>query len=461
VFIFTVYIGGNCNPLSKPKEGNYRITLTKNIDYELDNKEFHSRSKDGQGGIFSRSRILTIRVLIVLIMSINRAVQRELDSFFQKVDSSDYTIRQATKGGFSQARAKLNAWAFTRLNQIACDTFYERSDYYVWYGHRLLAVDGTRLLLPNHKTVKEEFGECSFGPNADSKRSMALASMLYDVLNQITIDARLAPFKSTNSKKSSEQSVLQEHLSRINPDDLLLLDRGYPSLALFFQLKAQKAEFCVRMKGSWWKEVRSFRQSNEKERVVSFKLPTKDEAKLNCYPEFTDREIKCRLVRVELDTGETEILCTSLLDNEKYPHEDFKELYHFRWNEEEAYKLLKNRIEIEKFSGKTAKAVKQDFHAKIFLMSLTAAYAHPVEERVKEEFKADTNRKHSQKINRTNAIAKTKDILVGLFIKKQYHKALESFDRIVYSTREVIRPNRKNKRKHRQKKPYSMNYKGL
>ena len=55
----------------------------------------------------------------------------------------------------------------------------------------------------------------------------------------------------------------------------------------------------------------------------------------------------------------------------------------------------------------------------------------------------------------------TKDILVGIFIKKQYEKALEYFDKIVYSTREVIRPNRKNERKHRQKKPYSMNYKRL
>lgn len=94
-------------------------------------------------------------------------------------------------------------------------------------------------------------------------------------------------------------------------------------------------------------------------------------------------------------------------------------------------------------------------------MTLSAAYAHPIEERVKEEYKADEKRKYSQKINRTNSIAKTKDILVGLFIKKQYKNALESFDKIVYSTREIIRPNRKNKRKHRQKKHYSMNYKDL
>jgi hypothetical protein len=39
-------------------------------------------------------------------------------------------------------------------------------------------------------------------------------------------------------------------------------------------------------------------------------------------------------------------------------------------------------------------------------------YAHPIEEKVREEYKANENRKHDQKINRTNAIAMTKDILI-------------------------------------------------
>ncbi len=163
-----------------------------------------------------------------------------------------------------------------------------------------------------------------------------------------------------------------------------------------------------------------------------------------------------------MDSGETEILCTSLVDFEEFPHDQFQELYHYRWNEEEAYKLLKNRIELEDFSGKTAKAVKQDFHAKVFLLTLSAAYAHPIEDRVRKEFKADKQRKHDQKINRTNSISATKDVLVAIFIKQQYSKAIEALDDIVYRTREIIRPNRKkNKRKHHKKKNLPMNYKRL
>ena len=41
--------------------------------------------------------------------------------------------------------------------------------------------------------------------------------------------------------------------------------------------------------------------------------------------------LKLRLLRVELDTGESEILITSLLDTQSHPHEQFAELYHLRW----------------------------------------------------------------------------------------------------------------------------------
>lgn len=389
-------------------------------------------------------------------MSLNRAIQRELDSFFQKITSSDFSIREATKGAFTQARAKLNAWAFIRLNEVAVDSFYEGASYYKWKGKRLLAVDGTRLMLPRHPSIEEEFGTCSFGPNADSPRSMAIGSVLYDVLNQISIDAQMGPYK-----KSSEKALLESHMEKLGTNDLLLLDRGYPSIALFYQLTARGVEFCVRMKGSWWKEVRAFRESDEKEKVVNFLLPGKDKKKLRGYPEWQDKKISCRLIKVELDTGETEILCTSLTNTQEYPYELFKELYHYRWNEEEAYKLLKNRIELEDFSGKTAKAVKQDFHAKIFLLTLSAAYAHPIEDKVREEYKADKQRKYNQKINRTNAISATKDVLMALFLKSRVKEAIAAFDDIVYKTREVIRPGRKNERNHKQKKPYCINYKRL
>lgn len=87
---------------------------------------------------------------------------------------------------------------------------------------RLLAVDGTRLVLPSHPTVVQEFGVNQFGPKVDSPRYLTMGSLLYDVLNLITIDSQIEPYAS------SERYLLMQHIDQVKPGDLLLFDRGYP-----------------------------------------------------------------------------------------------------------------------------------------------------------------------------------------------------------------------------------------
>ncbi len=388
-------------------------------------------------------------------MSFKSALQRDLDRFYKVLNTEDFSIREVTKGALTQARAKLNPWAFKRLNEVAVNSFYKNAEYYAWHKMRVLAVDGTRIVLPNHKTIKEEFGEHSFGSNADSPRSLAIGSMLYDVLNNLTIDAALSSYSG------SETDLLMEHMHKVEKGDLLLLDRFYASFWLLFLLSAKEVNFCVRLKTKSWLSVKDFVASGDAERIVEYTLPSKDWDKLSEYPIARKAKLKTRLIRVDLPSGEVEVLCTSLLETKKYLQEEFAELYHLRWNEEEAYKLLKSRAQLESFSGKTAKAVKQDFFAKIFMMTMCAAFAHPIDEKVKAEHKADEERAHSQKINRTHALAFLQDSLIAMFLKNKIRQGIIEFDNIIERTREIIRPNRKNHRKHRQKKPPNMNYKPL
>ena len=390
-------------------------------------------------------------------MTRKSALQRDLDRFYKQLYQEDFNIREVTKGGLSQSRRKLNPAAFKRLNQLAVEGFYGNTEVYTWYGYRILAGDGTRVQLPNHPSVKKEFGEYPVGRNGDTLKSMGLGSMLYDVLNQMTIDSEIASYSA------SERDLLVNHLEYCKPgEDLILLDRGYPCFWLLFLLKAKGLEFCVRLKSDWWLEVKKFQESNEKEMIVEFSLPEKDYHRLKDYPQWQKKKIKCRLIKVVLDNGETEILCTSLTDTQKYSYDEFDWLYHKRWNEEEAYKLLKTRAELEDFSGKTSIAVKQDFYAKIFMMSLCAAFANPIEEKVIKEYKADgKNRKHDQKINRTHALATLYDSIIPMFARSKIKEGLSAFDDLVARTRERVIPDRHFPRKHIPKKPYPSNNKKL
>ena len=104
--------------------------------------------------------------------------------------------------------------------------------------------------------------------------------------------------------------------------------------------------------------------------VITFK-PNKSSLKTCEEKGLPTQPITLRLVRVELP-NEVEVLVTNLMDEETYNHSIFKSLYHLRWGIEENYKRLKQWVEIENFSGKSALSVKQDFYAKIVASNLTA-----------------------------------------------------------------------------------------
>lgn len=383
------------------------------------------------------------------------SLQRELNVFFSKIQGTAYNIQSVTKGALTQARAKLRPEAFLELNQTGIKTFYEGAPYRIWKGHRVLAIDGSTINLPTHSSVAAEFGQHEVGCKASVKRSMARISLCYDALNLLTLDGRIDSFDT------SEQTLMKHHLEHadLQKGDLLLADRGYPSIALMYTLQCRGIEFCMRMKDSWWKQVAAFNQSGLQSQEVVFELPKKD-LHLQQQYQSSSTQVRCRLVSIILDHGEKEILCTSLQDESVYSLEDLKDIYHLRWNIEEAYKLLKCRAQLEVFSAKTAQSVRQDFYAKIFMMTMCALLSFPIEQKVREEYQ-HSKRKHPHQINRTNALAFLRESWVGLWFGKQIRTVLDAMDYILLKTTDIVRPGRKFKRKKTYKKPPSMTYKQL
>ena len=63
--------------------------------------------------------------------SVKSSLQRELDSFYKEVSGGEFEIRKITKGGFTQARAKLKHEAFIELNANVVNSFYDGAPYHV------------------------------------------------------------------------------------------------------------------------------------------------------------------------------------------------------------------------------------------------------------------------------------------------------------------------------------------
>jgi hypothetical protein len=386
-------------------------------------------------------------------------LQREMDSFFKETEDAEFNIRRVTKSAFTQARKFLSPEAFLELNDVIMGNFYQNAAFLGYKNHRLLAVDGGFLNLPDHASIREEFGRRAFGRGTkkDVPKSMTLMSLLYDPANYMTLDVQL------DHADASELQLLLRHLNKAETGDILLMDRNYPSRYVFAALESKGLHYVVRMKQNWL-PVKQFLKSRKQDVVVTMEVPDGDyEHYRQQFPEMK-KTIKCRLVKVKDEQGNLQILCTSLLDPAKYKPDELADLYQLRWGIEEGYKMYKARVQVEAFSGKTATAVKQDIYAKIMMMNLCAALAFPIEEKVVKEYreaKKNGEVKHRRKINRTYAYWTTKVSLIAMFIKKKMKAALSIFDKQVESNTEVHRPGRKSPRKKRPPRLYHMNYKDL
>ncbi len=265
-------------------------------------------------------------------------------------------------------------------------------------------------------------------------------SQLFDVLNKITIDAIIFP------KDTGERELASQHLLKSMPNDLILLDRGYPAWWLFKLILSMEANFCARISCTKWKAVRSFYYSGLAEKIIS--LPIHATSVAQCKEMGLDmKPLKLRLIRIQ-NGDKVQVLVTSLIDAKRYPIDIFHDLYHKRWPIEEDYKSIKCRMELENFSGKSALSVYQDFHAKIFAKNLVSIMAFPVNNSLKNNCE---NRKYDYQINFTQALSKSKGIIALLFHepKAKILKLIADLQNIFQRTIEPIRPGRKYPRNHK------------
>lgn len=318
---------------------------------------------------FTRSRKLDFKTLITFLLNHRKgALQTELDRFFADLLATDEPYRYVTKSACIQARKHLSHEAFVELNQHFLDRLYtgHSSALKRWHGHRVCALDGSQLRLPREPALQTSFG-CQSAVVDEAKQTMGLASVYYDVLNKLVIDAKLV------KTRESERSCAAKHLAASSETDLVLYDRGYNAFWMYALHLARKRSFCMRARVSRDNLAREFVKSGKAQVLVTY-TPNR-QSRLQCEEiGLSNAPIMLRLIRVDLP-GETEVLITNLIDEKRYPTDEFKHLYHLRWGVEEFYKRLKHHQEIENLSGKSVQVVMQDFHAKILASNLTAALA--------------------------------------------------------------------------------------
>lgn len=288
--------------------------------------------------------------------------------------------------------------------------------------------------MPSSSDIKQHFGvHCT--NEAGINRYLARVFFLYDVLNDFVVSSRLS------NMNYGEKRLLMDCLS--NPgssanNELILLDRGFGNFCTLKELAIGQFSFCVRL---------GLRNSNFAKRALQDKrqdfitewIPSEKEKENSRKNGLDIASIPVRVTKVQLKTGEMELLVTNLCDQKKYTPQELAHLYHLRWGVEEGFKNLKPKMKIEQFGCKKAQGVFQEFYAHIFYLNMISLTGLAASDIIQQK---TAHRKWSYKYNWKNAYRFLRAKIIKILFLQEPGDLFDQLINHISSSLVAIKPHR-------------------
>jgi hypothetical protein len=260
-----------------------------------------------------------------------RSYRSVLEEMFDRMGQGLGWTRVPSASGFAQARRRLPSVECIAAFKVVLNQCASRApaSTLAFAHHRLVAVDGTKVLLPVAKELCAHFG-CPGGGNGTSLAPQASLTILWEIGANRPLDWRMEP------NRHSERAALLGMLDNIAPDDVVLVDRGLISRSLIMQLLGKQAHLLARAKvgRGGLSEVAKFLAGSSDD--VTMPLEGRETQRID-----GDHRPRIRLLRLILPDGQPAVFVTTLLNQERYPAKDLLALYTARWRIETAIRELK------------------------------------------------------------------------------------------------------------------------
>ena len=321
-----------------------------------------------------RKRILDTRLLIIFIfkMVLSKNKQGYGSTIWQLWDTCNTKgiklpqFNTIAASSLCEARQKLPESIFTTLNNELLTLWHQNRDTPLWNGHRVFAVDGSKLNMP--------IGLLNYGfrvsKNSGRHYPNGMMSCLYNLHEQLVYDFELVDH-------NDERSCAINHLKVLKSNDLVIYDRGYFSYFMFYTMLQNNIDAVFRMQvgnGTVNGKVQEFYKSDCMDTIIEYypSAPVKSDLKKRGHA-IDFKPITIRLIKYIIK-NEVYVCATTLMDLVKYPTECFSDLYHSRWGIEELYKISKTFIDVEDFHSQTARTVKQELYAHLLLINIARMF---------------------------------------------------------------------------------------
>jgi hypothetical protein len=239
-----------------------------------------------------------------------------------------------------------------------------------WKGYRLLALDGTTIDLPGWRALKNHFGTAS-NHNGPGKTPKARMVMLQLPLARLPWRYQLTPLKE------GERTVAGRLLGQLQANDLVLMDRGFFSYGLFWQVQHAGAFFAVRlMKGVL---PRHLKHLGRKDRLVSWGPTRRDKG------DGLPRSMTLRLIDYQIPGFRPSAILTNQTDPGAISRMEWVRLatqsdpgrrldpglYHRRWEIETTFWELKVEQKMEGgLRGRTVECIEYEVAGHVVLYLL-------------------------------------------------------------------------------------------
>ena len=368
-------------------------------------------------------------------MGLKTSIQNGLNKMFQKLGLIEEI---PTPSAFTQSRKKLKPEFFKNANRFSIDFFYNNYEVKRWKGLILASIDCSTVDIPITEETKQIYN-IQKDKNDNLVRVYGMCSCMYDVLNELPLSVELGRCLK------EKDYIFNNHFPYYFEDQLSIFDRLYDDYSVISYHINYGKDFLIRSKGyTSFKAVVDFINSENVDEIIKVKVTTKqkDFVKKNNLP----KEVSVRAVKVFLDSGELEVLLTSLTDKDKYPSKDFEHLYHLRWGIETYFDILKNKLDIERFSSTKMLFIEQDFYSLVFLSGMESILSKESNRELELESK---NKRYIYKVNKSVSYSALMDKTVDILLStdKSISEVIKELQ-ILFKTNPIpIRPNRHYERK--------------